>query len=79
MRHYGGRKQRYRAGPAGSKPLLPLTGPPVNDNLLKNRKGFTTMLGSKKITGLIRGKEILSILVRYGFRDLLDKLAIDTG
>ncbi|SFG84037.1 ubiquinone biosynthesis protein [Desulfotomaculum arcticum] len=37
------------------------------------------MFKSGKITNIVRGKEILTILIRYGFQDLLDKLSIDTG
>ncbi|MTI79406.1 MAG: AarF/ABC1/UbiB kinase family protein [Firmicutes bacterium] len=32
-----------------------------------------------KVTNIYRGKEIVTILIRYGFQDLLDKLSIDTS
>ncbi|WP_027365781.1 ABC1 kinase family protein [Desulfotruncus alcoholivorax] len=37
------------------------------------------MFKSGKITNLFRSKEILTILIRYGFQDLLDKLSVDTS
>lgn len=37
------------------------------------------MFKGGKITNIVRGKEILTILIRYGFQDLLDKLSVDTS
>lgn len=37
------------------------------------------MLNRKNITNIGRGKELVAILIRYGFQNLLDKLTVDTG
>lgn len=37
------------------------------------------MLNIKNITNIARGKELVNILIRYGFQDFLDRLAVDTS